>query len=286
MLRMESETGWWLIKHPDHAELAGAFAAAWGNAQFRKPEPRERVLMGICRHDDGWIERDAHPVITRQGKPSAFSTELVGKYSAFEEIDIEDYLAVRERAVRIIAEKDPYAGLLVAMHTYSLLTEHADRSTIAAEGLALLDAFLKRQRVYQSELHKAIEADASLSLVAKTEQTILEHFRLLQACDNLSLLTCVAYSSPAHLLHPLPLHSGATAEVQVTPLAQRHFRLSPWPFAERELRFEFPARYVEGKTFESSAELDAAFSTAEEQRLLVTLTKADEPLAGPVEYMQ
>jgi len=39
MLRMESETGWWLITHPDHARLAGAFATAWGNALFRKPEP-------------------------------------------------------------------------------------------------------------------------------------------------------------------------------------------------------------------------------------------------------
>ena len=34
MLRMESETGWWLITHPDHARLAGEFAAAWGNAHF------------------------------------------------------------------------------------------------------------------------------------------------------------------------------------------------------------------------------------------------------------
>jgi hypothetical protein len=107
MLRMESETGWWLITHPDHAHLAGDFAAAWGNAQFRKPEPRARVLKGIACHDDGWAARDAHPTITRQGKPSAFSTELVGKYSAFEEIDLEEYLAVRDRAVRIIAEEDP-----------------------------------------------------------------------------------------------------------------------------------------------------------------------------------
>src|SRR5579863_3323303 len=87
MLRMESPTGWWLITHPDHARLAGEFATAWGNAQFRKPEPRARVLKGISCHDDGWVARDAHPTITRQGKPSAFSTELVGKYSAFEEID-------------------------------------------------------------------------------------------------------------------------------------------------------------------------------------------------------
>src|SRR5215469_17685842 len=117
MLRMESESGWWLIRHPDHARLAGAFAAAWGNDRFRRPKPRERVLYGICAHDDGWAAHDAHPTITRQGKPSAFSSELVGKYSAFEEIDLEKYLAVREQAVRIIAEEDPYAGLLISMHT-------------------------------------------------------------------------------------------------------------------------------------------------------------------------
>jgi hypothetical protein len=269
---MESETGWWLITHPDHARLAGAFAAAWGNAQFRRPEPRARVLRGIACHDDGWAARDAHPAITRQGKPSAFSTELVGKYSAFEEIDIEEYLAVRDRAVRIIAEQDPYAGLLVLMHTCNLLTEHADRSTIAPEGLALLDAFLAGQREYRRELIATIANDGALSSLQKAEQTILEHFRLLQACDNLSLLSCVAYESPAHLLHPLPLNDGSAAEVQVIPVAPRHFCLAPWPFAERELTFEFPARHVEGKVFSTSEKLDCAFNAAGVERLTVKLS--------------
>ena len=273
MLRMESETGWWLIRHPDHAQLAGAFAAAWGNARFRSPEPRARVLYGISAHDDGWAARDAHPSITRQGKPSAFSTELVGKYSAFEEIDLEEYLAVRDRAVRIIAEEDPYAGLLIAMHTYNLLTAHADRSTIAPEGLLLLDAFLARQREYQSELRAEIAEDDSLDAHAKSEQMILEHFRLLQACDNLSLLTCVAFGSRAHLLHPLPLTDGSASEVEVLPLAARHFRLAPWPFSEKELKFIFPARHVAGKLFDSSAELECAFAAAEPEQLTVTLTE-------------
>lgn len=271
MLRMESATGWWLIKHPDHAELAGAFAAAWGNAMFRKPEPRARVLFGIARHDDGWLERDAHPVVTRQGKPSAFSVELVGKYSAFEEIDLAEYLAVRDRAVRVIAERDAYAGLLIALHTYSLLTAHADRSTISPAGLILLDAFLTRQRAYQDELRARIRTDSSLAPAQKSEQTIDEHFRLLQACDNLSLLACVAYAEPAHLLHPLPLNDGGTAEVRVEPLGPRNFRLTPWPFEDARLRIDFPARRVEGKTFASSADLEMAFAAASERRLWVTL---------------
>ena len=271
MLRMESDSGWWLITHPHHAELAGAFAAAWGNEQFRRPEPRHRVLLGIARHDDGWAVRDAHPVITRLGKPSAFSTELVGKYSAFEEIDLADYLAVRDNAVRMIAAQDPYAALLISMHTFNLLSQHADRSTIAANDLQLLDTFLDRVRSFQQELKTLIAADASLTPTQKSEQTILEHFRLLQACDNLSLLSCVSYSLPAHLLHPLPLNDGSTSEVHVQPVGPGRFRLSPWPFSNAELHFTFPARHVEGRIFSSSAELAHTFSAAPVEELNVTL---------------
>jgi hypothetical protein len=274
MLRMETETGWWLIRHSDHARLAGAFAAAWGNERFRRPEPRERVLYGIATHDDGWAERDAHPTITRQGKPSAFSTELVGKYAAFEEIDLEEYLAVRDRAVRMIAEKDPYAGLLISLHTYNLLSEHADRSTIPLDGLGLLDAFLNQQRSLQEALFSSIAVDGTLTPAERSEQMILEHFRLLQACDNLSLLTCVAYERPAHLLHPLPLNDGGTAEVRVYPCGPRQYRLSPWPFAEPEMTFHFPARHVEGKTFESARELQAAYFYPLDVQLSVTLRES------------
>ena len=284
MLRMESETGWWLITHPDHARLAGEFAAAWGNVQFRQPVPRERVLKGIACHDDGRAVRDARPSITRQGKPSAFSIELVGKYSAFEEIDIADYLAVRDRAVRIIAEQDPYAGLLISMHTYNLLTAHADRSTIAPDGLALLDAFLERQRAYQSDLRAQIDADPILTPREKSEQTILEHFRLLQACDNLSLLTCVAFMSPTHLLHPLPLNNGDNSEVLVSPVSPRHFRLAPWPFAEPEMTFTFPARHVEGKIFPSSQALEDAFLATPVQQLTVSISNQGSSPGVPHAY--
>src|ERR1700689_1158657 len=181
MLRLETETGWWLVTHPDHARLAGAFAERWGNDGFLRPEPRAHVLRGIARHDDGWAARDADPQITRQGKPSAFSTELVGKYSGFEEIDLEDYLAVRDRAVREIAADDPYAAILISMHTYSLLSEHADRSTIAPEQLPLLDQFLESQKELQASLLKRIAANPKLPPEYKSEDAILDHFHLLQA---------------------------------------------------------------------------------------------------------
>src|SRR5579863_7354708 len=251
MLRLETETGWWLVTHPDHARLAGAFAERWGNEQFVSPEPRAHVLKGIAQHDDGWLARDTTPQITRQGKPSAFSVELVGKYSAFEEIDLADYLAVRDRAVRLIAAEDAYAALLISMHTYSLLTDHADRSTIASEELPILDDFLEKQRDFQRALHQQIVASEEFAAEQKTEATIRDHFRLLQATDNLSLLTCVDFARPASLLHPLPLRDGGHARVEVKSAGSRRFVLEPYPFAEPSLSFSFPARHVVGRVFGS-----------------------------------
>ncbi len=272
MLRLQTETGWWLVTHPDHARLAGAFAERWGNQQFLAPEPRARVLKGIARHDDGWALRDAAPQITRQGKPSAFSVELVGKYSAFEEIDLADYLAVRDRAVRLIAAEDPYAAILISMHTYNLLTAHADRSTIALADLPLLDRFLAEQRAFQAELRAQINSDQSLSPEHKSDSSIQDHFRLLQATDNLSLLTCVDFSQPAHLLHPLPQCSGRYSEVSVHSKGKRHFVLDPYPFSESQLTFHFPARHVEGHLFATAGELQQCFAKASVATLSVTLS--------------
>ena len=113
--------------------------------------------------------------------------ELVGKYSAFEEIDLADYLVVRDRAVRLSPQKNDYAALFVSLHTYNLLTEHADRSTIAAAQLPLLDEFLEQQKALQRALRLQIIADARLKPGERDrEAAVLDRFRLLQATDNLS----------------------------------------------------------------------------------------------------
>ncbi len=273
MLRLETETGWWLVTHVDHAHLAGAFAEKWGNDLFLAPEPREQVLRGVTVHDDGWAARDQQPQITRQGKPSAFSVELVGKYSAFEEIDLADYLAVRDRAVRMVAERDPYAALLVSMHTYNLLTARADRTTIQPEQLPLLDAFLARQAQFQEELRARLAADKHLTPEETSSSRIDNHFRLLQACDNLSLLSCVDYPKPGNLLHALPQREGGESRIAVERLGERHFRLDPYPLAASPVVFDLPGRHIEGKHFTSAEELEKKFYAAAPVHLPVTITR-------------
>ena len=272
MLRLKSEIGWWLITHRDHAHLAGAFAQHWGNATFRTPTPREHVLHAIHVHDDGWARRDADPSLTREGIPAAFSSNLVGKYSAFEEIDLADYLAVRERAVSELEQHDPYAALLVCLHTYNLLTDRADRSTIRTEQLPLLDEFLDRQRQRQDRLRTAIRTNPAFSSTDTGDERLLDNFRLLQACDNLSLLSCVAYDRPATLLHPLRTKDGAAVPIDVVALEPRTFRLVPYPFDTPEFTVDLPARHIEGDTFLSTENLRVSFATAPITELTITIT--------------
>src|ERR1700761_5297467 len=185
MLRLETQDGWWLVTHPDHAHLAGEFASHWGNDLFAKFAPREHVLRGIYRHDDGWAARDTQPVVTKQGKPAAFSIELVGTYSAFEEIDLSAYLAVRHQAVQHMAQEDPYAAILISMHTHNLLSARADRSTIRPDQLPWLDEFLVEQSTLQRALSDQLGAANTIAAEHLNPGALHRNFQLLQACDNL-----------------------------------------------------------------------------------------------------
>jgi hypothetical protein len=272
VLRFETSDGWWLVTHPDHAHLAGEFASHWGNAFFAAPEPRERVLRAIYRHDDGWRGRDAMPMVTKAGKPAAFSLELVGKYSAFEEIDLAAYLKVRREAVQLIAQEEPYAAILISMHTYNLLSERADRGTIRTEDLPFLDEFLVEQKTLQRALRERLLEDGEMDADYLTLESLDKHFQLLQACDNLSLLSCVDFDGDANLLHALPLKSGGASEVKVERVGERSFRLTPYPFAEQKIVFKLRARYVPGTSFASNEELKAALDAAKYEELDVTVT--------------
>jgi hypothetical protein len=276
MLRFETEKGWRLITHPEHAALAGRVATSWGNELFQEPVPRAEVLAAIFRHDDGWKARDAFPLLTKAGKPAAFSKELVGKYSAFEEIEMSDYLAVRGRALEIIAAENPFAAVLVSMHTCNLLTERADRTTIAAKDLPLLDDFvaeqLNRQRQLKAKLTKAYPPQVL------TDEAWLQSFRLLQACDNMSLCACVCYDKVNSLLHPLALVSGAATPVKTTPLASDTWELDPFPLnPDKPHQFDFSYREIHQKEFSSLLEFQGLFNAAKPQTATLKLVPPSHP---------
>ena len=74
-------------------------------------------------------------------------------------------------------------------------------------------------------------------------------------------------------MHPLPLREGGESRVAVASLGERHFQITPYPFAASPLVFDLPARHVEGKCFSTAEQLQKEFHAATPVHLSVTLTR-------------
>ena len=272
MLRIEESSQWLLVTHPDHARLAGEFARAWGNAEFAAPEPRHDILVAVERHDDAWVERDSQPCLTRDRRPAAFSRELVGSYNAFEDIQLADYLRVRGQATEGVAADNPYAAILVSMHTLNLLTEQADLTKLSPEDILLHRNFVERQRERQRALLanvSKIEAHDAALLPGQLDRA----FRFLQACDSLSLTACVRYAKPIALRHDHPRRNGQSATLECQPLGQDVYRVAPYPFNEDELSFQVPFRRIPKQVFPNEAALRVVYAKATQEFFTVKIVR-------------
>lgn len=262
MIRAETDDVWILVTHGDHAALAGEFAQVWGNARFPRPEPFTDVLYAVAHHDDGWRARDAAPTLTRDGRPEAFTRALVGAYSAFEEIDLPHYLAVRGAATAAVAEVNPYAGILVSMHTVNLLTDQADPSTIRPEHRAAYTEFLAQQRAWQEETAKRIGAKPA---------DLQRGFEFLQCCDNLSLIACSGFDTPRELRHTHPDREGRRHVLHCRPRGVATWEIDPWPFEGGPRTFRLPYRRLPKAACADTAGLRTAFASAATEYLTLTL---------------
>lgn len=265
MIRHETDTHWLLVTHPDHARLAGEFADAWGNSRFAPPEPYPPIRYATYHHDDGWLARDAAPCLTPSGKPEAFTRALVGAYSAFEEIDLPAYLAVRGQATAAVAAVDPLAGIVVSLHTCNLLTEQADVASIRPEHRPAHAAFIADQIAWQQQT--ALHHGADLTALHRG-------FEFLQCCDNLSLIVCSGYDAPRDLRHLQPDRSGQLHAIRCTPVSENLYTLDPWPLASPSLTLNLPRRSILKTASSNLDSYRASFAAAQVETLTITLRPA------------
>lgn len=270
MIRIKTIEGWILLGHKDHAHLAGAFAEKWDDEKFPRPRPLDSVLKAVFHHDDSWEERDDEGYLTSEGLPSAFTKELVGTYDAFEEIELEDYLNVRAGATEKMAMKDPYAAILISMHTVNLLTEQADLSTLNAAETALHSEFIDGQLKRQKEL-AAMYADSTGDHSAIAEPVLKRAFEFLQACDSLSLITCVRFEDKIPLRHRHPDTSGELHEFHCQPLGNDTYHLSPFPFEGSSATFEVSCKQVEGERYGNLKMFRDLYHKAPKETFTITL---------------
>jgi hypothetical protein len=60
MLRLESETGWWLVTHPDHARLAGNFAVTTMDGRIGMRDLPSRAKGSRRRFQRSWSASIPH----------------------------------------------------------------------------------------------------------------------------------------------------------------------------------------------------------------------------------
>ncbi|GGL27521.1 hypothetical protein GCM10009037_08850 [Halarchaeum grantii] len=253
MIVTEAAGRYRFVTQPAHAALSGRFARHWGSDAVATPEPRHPLVVAAEHHDQGWSDYDTRPRLDGDGDPVGFV-----------EADGDDWVDFYARGVDVVADIDPYAGLLTSMHAaglrrggYGVRTEILDLSDRAPYA-----AFVAAQEARQDDLLAAL-ADGDAYDVGERERDVLDdlhaegaapagairsplwrNYLLLQALDSLSLYVCDSARYEETTIGPVPTGDGDTTSIDVSPVGPATLRLDPYPFDVPSLSVTIPRRIV------------------------------------------
>jgi Protein of unknown function (DUF3891) len=235
MIRRELPDGTMLlIPQENHADVSAQFAAHWGNASFSRPTPYESVVFATIYHDSGHREVEAGlPVDVELGAPYG----LRDMPAPFKRED------ANQANVGWVAGRNPYAGLLAAMHRTGLKKrrydtvrswqgDYAGAPTTDGASLGMDAAF---EDLDDSLRQHLTELDAA------ARAGLWFNYRLLQVYDLLSLYVCCDGYQDGNLRSaglarvPVAYESADEVEVRITPTGATAVRIEPYPFGEAPL---------------------------------------------------
>jgi Protein of unknown function (DUF3891) len=261
MIRRELPDGTMLlIPQEDHADVSAQFAAHWGNAEFSTPNPYESVVFATVYHDSGHREVEAAtPVDVELGTlygmrdmPAAFKREDANQAN-----------------VKWLAERDPYAGLLAAMHRAGLRKRRYDTVRAVRGDYAdtpRTDEPLGRENAFE-DLDEALRTHLA-GLDAAARDGLWLNYKLLQVYDLLSLhVCCDGYDNGAlqgAALQGVPVgYSGADqVEMRFTATGPSSLQVDPYPFDVAPLTISVRGRRMAPVTATSEAEVRDAYYRA------------------------
>jgi hypothetical protein len=199
------------IRQPAHAWLSGQLAAAWGNALFPEPRPREEVCLAAAQHDLGMAAWDAEPDLnTDTGWPMSFL-----------EMPVETHLRLWTAAPALALTQSRWVALLVSMHGAHLYAGRADEPGVS-DVLGYLAAF----------------ADAIRASLGASEDEAARNQRLLATWDWMSLVLC---------RDDLPATVEAERSLRMERTGEGTVSVAPWPFRADAAGVSVDARRLEGR---------------------------------------
>jgi hypothetical protein len=232
MLVRDAGDSWQLVMQPDHAQLSGQLAAAWGGRGFARPEPLRSVVRAAARHDDGWAVWERRPRLGADGAPQPFFA-----------VPAPVHLAFYRACVEVVCDEDPYAGLLVSMHMSGLYRNRygvmpTPAMALGDDARAAVEAFVAEEEERQAALCRALEVD---------EAQRWTNYALLQVFDVVSLyfgLADLDAGTPGACEGAPTADGGEPARIAIEPLGPWRVRLDPYPFVESPIALTLTRRLV------------------------------------------
>ncbi|MGN6507158.1 MAG: DUF3891 family protein [Tepidisphaeraceae bacterium] len=270
MIRRRCGEEFWLVTQDDHARLAGAFACEFGNAQFARPEPADKVLTAITEHDRGWRLHDQAPTLSPTRLP----------LDVFESPRSIDH-AVWSESSRLAGEIDPYVGLLVTLHQLHLSAMSVSSNPPASFNVQQLrqqfdlnkfqHAMIERLEHLRQQVGLRIDRPLRLGLADgwtdPAEEQLKFNFRLLRVMDLISLAVCCQeIPDPA----PGPFYTrpaGPTTKLHLARAGATTLRIRPWPFRGKSVGAILPYRAIPARPYDSTEEFQAIYAAATVQRI-------------------
>jgi hypothetical protein len=258
MLVRDRGDSWQLVLQPDHADLSGQFAAAWGGGKVAEPSKRDNMVLAATRHDDGWGVWDRRPGWDAERE----------RPRAFLDVPVPVHLAFYRACIAAVGNEDPYAGLMIAMHGAGIY--NGRYGTQPSLGLTDRDKYRTEVDAFVAEQESSYRrTSAELGL---DDATRWIDYELLQLYDRLSLYFCLrdAENGEADTLEPVPTSNGDAA-FRIEPVGAWHVRIAPFPFAKRPARFTLTRRVLAKRAYEGNADFRRDFYALEPEQVTITI---------------
>ena len=278
MIIAENSENYRMITQNDHGDLAGQFAAHWGNEQFARLKPYQSMVLAAEAHDNGWWDWDVYPSVDEQGVPLPFTRTPREIRSGF-----------YGRGIDNVIGRDLYAGLMVSMHgvglpqkRYGTMPTMADRQ----------DEFSQRFIAEREPTHKVL-----IEKIRKSEQyagmdsqeQIWLNYLMMQVFDRLSLFFCANFDlttvppTGAHTagkgyygpsVKPTPVRLGEEdTEIKLRAVDPKTVVVEPYPFDQSPLRVSVRAKLIPRIAYKSQEEFREAYAKAQREQFEFTLMK-------------
>lgn len=266
-----------LVLQVDHSHVTGLLAAHWGNAAFARPAPYASMVLAAQEHDNGWWEWEVQPTLNAEGYP----IDYVGG-GLPREIWVEGYA----NGVQRIADRDPYAGLIAAMHAiglcnqgYGLLPYMQDRMQ-----MPVVQAFVQEQDALRARLLETVRASERHAPYA-TEDYVWTNFKLMEVYDQMGQFVCNRYpfdspdrrNGPSRTLSDVPVPTlPGRDDTRLTVAVQDASRaiVRPYPFDVDPVVISYQGRLVSNRPYTEQDAFLRDYYTADRVTITYTLHAA------------